>query len=602
MYCKYCGEHNHADQTYCQNCGKMIKTNTMSLEKTTITENKTAFCKKCGTEVFDRYCTECGTVGYNFQYKSRTGPKVPDLGINLGSIDDIKSKIQNSALGDIKSVDDVKNIVASKPVIKSSFISALKMLGIGLLISLLIFTVITKIDVVERLLYSIDAVANNSYLDLGQTSKLKPNFIDMFNLSLQSPISLSAKVQAEDYGNKVTEGTKMIMSLKLLILLLIPIIGVFISQLKLFKDEKTSTENLMQYGVTSLIFSIMVKVLALINQRVVKLGDPDFIRFTIKIGLHDLWSLLTVFLIIFGLQIIISMIMKKDNPFEILSIKQCPDLGNRIMTYIKSMAIFAGIVSVAILLIYIIIASKEGGDTKFITMFGIFMLPAIFVHTWLFSFGSNMATLSTGTKPMAANIWKTWKGIGELKGYNYGNSDSWVIWGYIFIIAIFLGLIYVLYKVLKDIEEEEYFIKLGFIAGAISIINIALSYFATIGLKISGSGGSGNEYGLRDALYYFDISFLSMLTEPGTLKQSYTILSIIVTTFIWIFVVGAVIYYLRNNEVYYKVRTFVEDNGKKLIIGYTALTFISFYLLQTKIMEDMVYMMLDIFPMLDMLL
>lgn len=329
MYCKYCGEHNHADQTYCQNCGKIIKTNTISIEKTTITENKTAFCKKCGTEVFDRYCTECGNVGYNLEHKSRTGPKVPDLGINLGSIDDIKSKIQNSALGDIKSVDDVKNIVSSKPVIKSSFISALKILGIGLLISLLIFTVITKIDVVERLLYSIDAVANNSYLDLGQISKLKPNFIDMFNLSLQSPISLSAKVQGEDYGNKITEATKMIITLKLLILLLIPIIGVFISQLKLFKDEKTSSENLMQYGVTSLIFSILVKILALINQKVVKLGDPDFIRFTIKIGLHDLWSLLTVFLIIFGLQIIMSMIMKKDNPFEILNIKQYPDLGNR---------------------------------------------------------------------------------------------------------------------------------------------------------------------------------------------------------------------------------------------------------------------------------
>jgi len=603
MYCKYCGEHNHADQTYCQKCGKVIKTNTISLEKITITESKTAFCKKCGTAVLDRYCTECGTVGYNLEHKNRTGPKVPDMGINLGSIDDIKSKIQNSVLGDIKSVDDVKNIVASKPVIKSSFISALKILGIGLLISLLVFAAISKIEVMEELLYNIDRVANNEYLELEQISKLKPNFIDVFNLSLQSPINLFAKVQGDLYGEKISTGVKGVMSFKLIVLLIIPIIGIFISQLKLFKDEETSKEHLMQYGITSLMFSIMVKILAFVNQKSIKMVNYDgSLNFNLKIGLHDLWSLLSVFLIIFGLQIIISMIMKKDNPFETLNIKQCPDLGSRIMTYIKSIAIFAGIVTTVMLLIYIIIGTKEGGDIKFLTMFGIVMLPAIFIHTWLFSFGANMVTLSTGTKPISVNIWKTWKGISELKGYNYGNSDLWVIWGYIFIIAIFLGIIYVLYKVLKDIEEEGYFVKLGFMAGAISIINIGLSYFASIGLKISNTGGNGNGYSVGDALYYFDVGFLSNLADVGKLKQSYAILSIIVATFIWVFAIGAIIYYLRNNEIYFKVKTFIEDNGKKLIIGYTAFAFISFYLLQTKIMEDMIYMIFNMFPMLEMLL
>lgn len=600
MYCKYCGEHNHTDQTYCQNCGKVIKINTISLEKTTFTENKTAFCKKCGTAVLDRYCTECGTVGYNLERKHKTSPKMPDIGINLGSIDDIKSKIQKSSLGEIKSVDDVKNMVASKPVLKSSFISALKILGIGLIISLLVFTVITKIEVIEELLYNIDRAASFGYEEI---SKLKPNFIDVFNLSLQSPINLSATIQGENYGEKIASGAKMVMSFKLLILLLIPAIAVFISQLKLFKDEKTSKEHLMEYGITSLIFSVMVKILAVINQKSIKISDPsDYLKFTLKIGLHDLWSLLSIFLIIFGLQIIISMIMKKDNPFEILNIKQYPDLGNRIMTYVKSMGIFTGIVTIVMLLIFIIIASKESGGAKYITMFGIVMLPAIFVHTWLFSFGSNMATLATGTKPMSVNIWKTWKGIGALKGYNYGNGSSWVIWGYIFVIAIFLGLIYVIYKVLKDIEEEEYFVKLGFIAGSISIINIALSYFVSLGLKISGKASSGYGYDVSDALYGLNLGFLDFMADSGTLKQSYTILSIMVTSFIWIFAIGVIIYYLRKNEVYNKVKSFIEEYRKKLVIGYTALILISFYLLQTKIIEDMVEVIFNLFPMIDMFL
>lgn len=599
MYCKYCGQHNASDQTYCQNCGKLIKINTISLDKRNITEKKTSYCKKCGTAVLDRYCTECGTVAYALELKQETKFKAPDLNINIGKIDDLKSKFQDSPLGDIKSVGDVKSIITSKPIFKTSFIGALKILGIGLLISLLLFTVITKIEPVEEILYNIDRAASFGYPEI---SKVKPNFVDVFNLSLQSPTNLSLNFEGEDYGEKIAIGAKMIMSFKFLILLIIPAIAVIIGQRKLFKDEKSSSENLLEYGFTSLIFSIIVKVIALINQRNIKISDPyDQFKFKLGIGFHDLWSLLTIFTIIFVFHIIISMIIKKDNPFTIFNIKQYPNLGNRINTYIKSMGIYAGIISIAIILMLIYIGVKNGTKALPSTIIGIVLAPAVFVHTWFLSFGYNMTTMATGQRPASFSIWKAWKGVGELKKYSYG-SESGAIWGYLFILAILIGLIYVVYRVVKDIETEGYFLKLGFIAGSISVINVVFSYLGSIGLTASTKVTGDTYYTIADILYELDLGFLGPIANAGALKQSYSFMSIIVATFIWIFAVGAIIYFVREKEVYNKIVSFLDTHKQKIIIGYSALIVVSFYLVQSKLLENMAQVILNVFPMMDMFL
>ena len=59
------------------------------------------------------------------------------------------------------------------------------------------------------------------------------------------------------------------------------------------------------------------------------------------------------------------------------------------------------------------------------------------------------------------------------------------MWAYLSLILVFTGLIYVIYRVVKDIEKEDYFKKLGFIAGVISIINIIFSYLGTTVIKTS---------------------------------------------------------------------------------------------------------------------
>lgn len=597
MYCKYCGEQNINNQTYCENCGKKLSNNTISLEKSTISVKKTDFCKKCGTQIKERYCSECGAVAYTLDIKQEAARfKAPDININIGSLDDLKSKLKESPISEIRSVDDVKAIVSSKPVLKTSFISSIKILGIGLLISLLIFMAITNIEPVEEILYAIDQAANYGY---PQISKLKPNFVDIFNLSLQAPTNISMNFAGDDYGAKIDIGAKAIMSFKLLILLIIPAIAVIISQLKLFKNESSSSENILEYGVTSLIFSILVKIIALINKRTVKIAD-DYDMFTFKLGISfsDLWSLLTIFMIIFAMHIVISMIIKKDNPFGLLNIKQYPDLGNRIYTYIKSMGIYVGIVSVAMLIILIYMINDGGAEGAASVIIGVLMAPALFIHMWLLSFGYNMDTAATGQKTMTFSIWKSWSGLGELRRI----TDSGTAWGYLFILGLIIGLIYVIYRVTKDIESEGYFVKLGFIAGAISIINLLLSYLGSIGIKVNSKVSGDMPIDLRDVLYEFDLEFLEPIISAGGLNQSYSIVSIVLLTFIWVFPIGAIIYFTREKDIYYKISSFLDEYKQKLTIGYSALILVSFYLLQSKVLSNMADVIFRVFPMMNILM
>ena len=594
MYCKYCGEQNSSDQSYCQNCGKSIKTNTVDIERLSIEETKTAFCRKCGTAVLDRYCSECGTVGYNFEQKQGTEFKMPKMNHNIGSIDDLKTKVQDS-VGDIKSVDDVKNIVSSKPIIKESFINSLKILGIGLLISFLLFAIVAKTSPMEDILEGFDELGSYEYQEL---SKIKPNFIDFFNISLQSPINIGAGIKAENEysGNKASGDMGGTIKFNLLILLLIPLIAVVAAQFKLFKDDKSSKENLMIYGLTSFIFSIFVKIIALISQRNIKIVEEYYLdaTFKFKLGFHDFWSIFSVFLIVFVIHIIVSMIMKKDNPFEILNIKQYPELGDKTKIYIKTMSIFTAILTVAIVLVMFASMGKEGAAIKDMFTFGAFVIPAFFINAWLFVFGNGLTFMpAMGQKPLS--IFGAWKGITEAKR----NGIDGTIWGYIFIIAVFVGLIYVIYKIVKDVEKEGFFVKLGFIAGSMSVINILMSFLISTSLKFSGKG---MEY-IKEMMYMLDLDMFDFITNVKLIRISYTFLNIAIMTFIWVFAIGALVYYLRENEIYKKVEDFVNGNDKKLLIGYCILILVTYYLFQTKFVEDMFrnagsYIMNMLFPIL----
>jgi len=578
MYCKYCGQQNIKGESYCNNCGKNIKTNSLSMEKRNISEIKTAYCKKCGSQVNDRYCISCGTMGYSINAGQEIRFKKPEVNFTGPTVEDIKSKFQESPLGDIKSVEDVKKIIMDKPIFKTSLISAAKILGVGLLISLILFFSLKNIKAVEGFMNAIDEVASYEY---GQIAKMKPNFIDIFNLSLQSPANISLNFQGENYGTRIDVSAKVLMSFKMLILLIIPVIAVLIGQFKVFKDEKTTTENILEYGLTSFMFTIIATIIGLVNKRGIRISE-DYFNFKLNIGFQHIWSLISIFMIIFVTHLIISMIFKKDNPFEVLNIRQYPDLGNRIYTYIKSMGIYIGLVSLTLTLIIVYMISKA--KVKATAIIGIIIAPVLFVHTWFLSLGYGLESSINNGLTTKFDIWKIWKGIANLKRLNR-NSDSGAMWAYLSLILVFTGLIYVIYRVVKDIEKEDYFKKLGFIAGVISIINIIFSYLGTTVIKTSTK--VLGDYDLRDILYEMDLEFLSPILNAGALKQSYNIIGIVIFSFVWIFAIGGLIYLIREQEVYGKIEGILADNNKIILIVYPIALLLTLYLFQSKLLESM---------------
>lgn len=589
MYCRHCGTHNVNDQTYCKNCGKIIKSNSILNEKSNIIETKTSFCRKCGTQVFDRYCPECGTAGYDLEIKQGMRITPSDIGINKGKIIELKSIVKDTGIEDIKSVEDVKKIIARKPILKESFISAIKILGIGLLVSLVIFFGITKIEFVEELMYEFEDLAD--YVD-PQMAKMKPNFLDLFNLSLLSPFNMSAKVAGDlyGYGNSNSANVSVNLSFKILFMLLIPVIALIAGQWKLFRNERTSVENMKNYALTSLMFSILVKITAILSQRNIKIDD--YIQFKLKIAYHDLLSLVSVFLIIFVFHIILNMIIKRDNPFAVLNVKQYPDLGNRIISYVKSMGLYALIISASLLIVFLGMMIKDGEEFKLVSLIGLLIAPNVFINSWLLPFGYGLTTAVTRIKPVVISIFKTWKGIGTLKDNAYYDLGSGPIWGYLLIIFALIGIVYIIYKVVKDVEREGYFIKLGLIAAAISIVNAAIAYLVSMTIKVSGNS---------DIAYELGLDFLGFMGSTGTLKQSYSFINIIIVTCIWVFAIGAINYYLRENHIYGNVTSVLEQHRIKFVAGYGVIIVALVYLVQTKLLQNLTNMILNnLFPLLNM--
>lgn len=600
MYCKNCGQKNSENQNYCQACGHSIKNNEIDPENLKFQESKDDFCKKCGAIVQARYCSECGTLGYKLEMEEGKASKyfqsIKKPG-SPGALDDIKEKFKESGIADIKNIADIKEKFNPKKTLKSSSIAALKILGIGLVISFVLFFVISKTSTMKELLYGIDMAARSTYAEI---SNLKPNFVDFFNTALMAPINIVGKFQSNAWDETITAKAKGLINFKFIILLLIPIIGVLLSEFKTFRNEKSTKENLTKYAVTSLIFSIIVKIIALINIKTVRIQDSyEIINMKLHLTVQNFWSLLSVFLIIFFIHIVLSMIFKKDSLFKALDEKIGFDLTGNTRKYMKNMLLYVLIILAGFTLMYVFANVKARVSMKTLPLLLLLFLPSTFVKTWLFPFGNTMETLAIPGRSAAYGFKTVWRDFGLMKHNLFGMETAWVYLGYLFIILIFLGLIYVIFKSVKDIKKEGYFKNLAFLGGAISLINMLLSYLVSLGIKVTSTLTSRTG-SLDEMFYYMDFDFLNMLSEPSTLKQYFPLFKIILLTFIWVFAIGGIIYLIKENKVYNGVKGFIERHNIKIIIAYLLVILVLAFLIQFKLLGPARYSIMDRSILLDM--
>lgn len=591
MHCKYCGELNDHKGTYCIKCGKKIKDLT-SIEVKGVDEVKSSFCKKCGDKVTNRYCTNCGTFAYVLELKEASKFKTSEFNINKDAFENIKSKVSKVPVEDMKknikdkvTFENVKEYVSTNAGLKQASFSALQMIGVGLLLSFVLFSIIKNLEPVQYLFDNLDRSA--SYID-PQIAKLKPNFIDFFNLSMLSPANFSLNFREDS----INIGANVTMQFKLIMFMFIPILAVFIGQLKQFKNDKSTSDNIAFYSLSALIFSIVLKIISMITTSNIRIND-DYGGGSLKIsmGFGNIVSIFSMFLFVLAIQMIISGLIKRDNPFAFLKITKIGnlnvkigDLSNSLFTYVKSMSVFSFIITISLIIALISIKDEMGGKTSSILISSFFFIPTLFSQSWLFSSGFGIQTKVMDQFPVDLNIWKSFAWLKESGSYM---ADANLIWAYLVIIGALLGIVYVVYKSVKDIEKDsDFFIKIGSLAGFIIILNILLSYLVNIGVKIKNIS-TGSNYELADMLYDLDLRMLIPFIGSGTMSQGYLIATIIVTTLIWIFAIGALVYFLNDKEIFKTINLFIDEKSKIIISAYSLLMIISF----TMAIKEFIYIL-----------
>ena len=599
MHCKYCGELNDGRGSYCVNCGKKIR-NIQSREIKGVSETKLAFCKKCGGAITDRYCMSCGTSGYALELRQGVKFKAPDININKDAIDSMKKKVASMPVDDMKNVikdkatvENVKDYVKTNADFKKATIAAAKMVGIGLLISLVIFFAISSTEPVSYLFQSIEETA--SYTD-PQMEKIKPNFIDLFSTSVMSPSRIAVSFK----GEGIDVDANSTINFKFLGLILIPLIAVFIGQLDRFKDKNSTKENLPFYALSSIIFSVVLGIISLINTSSIKIVDEySDSAFRLRLGTGNFLSIISVFMLIFLMQAVISALVKKDNPFAILNNDKLGNLGDNMLSYVKSMSVFALAVSIALVLSIVVLGMEFDLEPGMIMLAGLVMTPMLFIQAWLYSFGYSLNTEMLGQSPYKLSIWKTFSGASEMGDYISGPGPGLAM---VIVLLMLLGVAFVLFRVVNNIEKDnDFFLKLGALAGSISIFNILLSFLVGFSLKLKNNTSASSYYNLGDILYEFDLGMLMPLTGSGSLSQSYGIISIIIVTFLWVFAIGGLVFFLSNKDEFVKVTSAIDTKMKFIIPVYALILAVSFNTAVKEFMFEIPGMVINMFPIFGML-
>lgn len=561
MYCKYCGGVNDERGSYCINCGK--KTKSIQFDGTKdIHEEKSSFCKKCGAEVAERYCTNCGAASYTLEIKETRILNISEFSMSKEPLKKMKKKASEVSVQGMKktikdkvNVNNIKEYIKSNANFKQASLSALIILGASLLLSLLLFFVIKNIEPITHALENFDEMPR----------RFKPNFIDLFNLSWLLPLKISANVKESGFNL----GANITIYLKLLWFMFIPIVSVLISQLKRFKDDKSTVENLTSYSLTALIFSIIVGLIAFISRRNISgiAGGYFGASFKGTLGFGDLSSLVSVFLLVLVIQMIISGLIKRDNPFAFLNISEMGNLGSNVLTYIKSMSGFAIIVAISLIIAFVSIKNDLGRDVSWILGYGLLFSPILFIQSWLFSSGYTISFSIADAFPINSNLWTLFS---EVQGTN-------LIWSYLVIFGLIVGLIYIAYKSVRDIDKNSsFFLKLSALAGSISIISILLSRLVNMKIKLKNTSMMNSSYDIKDLLYKLDLEMLAPLLDSGSMSIGYGFINIIIVTFIWILTIGSLVYILKNKGVFEKINPFIEKNRKIIIAIYSLMMVIFF--------------------------
>lgn len=570
MFCKFCGEKNTDRDNYCIKCGTNLNDNYSMSRTSNFIEENNPFCKNCGCQSADRYCTQCGSGTYKL---------MPQQGIDfkIESIKNIKS-IADATFTNKKLIKQVNikesfnEIANDRELITNSLIATLKIMSIGVFISVILFMLITNIDAVKELQNSYKYIPQS---DSVQKLRMAPNALDLFNMSFQSSWFLEGSAKIDGYNLGII---KVKIDLALLILLLIPFIAIFISQFKLFKNGNSTARNIKEYLLTAVFFSSLLTIIMLFNRKAIIMTEDysnSFINMSGSFGIISNFTM--VLLITFLMQLIISIFVKKEKLFDIIANDFFNNIMGAITVFLKNLSY------ITVLCLFALIAYMLYISFTIRSITTIFLLiPNIFIAVWLFISGNKFVFSIPGEAYPDLSIWSTWNGIVRIQDLFYVKFiDALPL--YLLIILILLGVLFVLVQAIQKLSQENFFKHLLAFASGLTIINLIMAFFTRlyIDFKIE------NTHYLMEVME--DIIGLPFISANQSIIIGFSLFDVGMITFFSVLIVGGLIYLLSSQNLYIKINDFMVRKERPIKIGYGLTLLGLFVIIAVKITDYYTY-------------
>lgn len=507
------------------------------------------FCKHCGKEIDENslFCSKCGKSLESKEKKevgdkkkidtSKIKDKVPNLNFE---------KFKNSFIKDFKNKKFLKEVLIHTG---TAFI-------IGFLICLI-------------LSFSFLGDTNSSLDDMGKQLKeiaptaevkLNLNAIDVYNLALQNNFNINF----DGTIGGVNDSAKLKFDFSFILLILIPLIGFLIAGFKRYKDITKTKDNIKLFLYSSILFSIVMSILSLITRKVLSISSHMFtkIDFSLKGGFSFFIGLIFIFLLTFIIQVILSLIIKKERLSDILDNKVKEEISA--FTYIfKNGFIYSGIFLIIIWILGAVGLLNDNIKEVLREPRMLLFIPNMIIYIFLFLFG-NPFNVVIGSEGINLNVFK-------VSGSGYIFSDLNTSYGLIVLnILIVIGMGSIIYKAIKKLSKENYFKHLIILSGIIAVINTSLAYIARFSIGISGN------FETLEKVFDLVLGMGVPISTKGKMFLGTPIIFTFIMSFVFIFIMGVFRYYVGEKSKFLLFENFLEKNKKQVqIIGMILIIIVS---------------------------
>lgn len=543
MYCKHCGKELNKDALYCTSCGATLNT---EIDVPKVEDEKENYCGECGAQIKGNYCINCGKAAYKYTVKEGSILK----GLSSIEMPNIKGFNFNSLIQKFK--ETFKDMAFIKNVSVYTGIA----LGIAIVLSLLISVAFFG-DINEGLLETkqgIEQMTPNAKFNF------KASFLDAFGFSHLNKF----KIRLEGIiGNRDKSTVDVNINICILLLLLVPILS-FLGAMLIRKENKnlSTRDNIKLYLTSSILYSIVANILLLFNNKIIHISAKSFfdIDFSLKAGFAFFSGLISVFVVTFIIQILISMILKRDKLTDVFDGIIDSDILNSFSIILKNIIIY----SLGLTVIFWLLGMFGVLGSDFKELFKkpaiLLFLPNMIAYIYLFIFG-NTLSITLGDMSITHGVIRT-----KVTGLLFGNPDS--VYGLIFMnLIIIIGTAVLLYIAIKRLQRENFFINLSKFGLTISLFNAIIALYSRISIYFKGELGS-----LSDILYEFGGSI--PINPKTQMHIGASVLKTFIVTFVFVLIVGLVRYYLEDRKELIAVENFVKKYKKQILIAAPIVIFI----------------------------